>query len=511
MSQEAAAARAKAIGGSDTPQSPDRRRWLALAVIALAQLMVVLDATVVNIAMPSAQHALHITDAERQWIVTAYTLTFGGLLLFGGRIADYFGRKRAFLIGLLGFAAASALGGAASSAGTLFAARGLQGAFGALLAPAALSLLTVTFTEPRERAKAFGVFGAISGGGAAIGLISGGLLTEFATWRWCLLVNIPVALITFAAAVPLVRESRAHGNTRYDLPGAALSTGGLAALVYGFTKAATESDHWGSATTLVWLGVAALLLVGFVVWEARTANPLLPLRVLLDRNRGVSYLVSVLIGAGMMGMFLFMTYYLQLTLHYSALRTGVAYLPFSGGIVVAAGLAAQLLPRFGPRVLMTTGGLLATVAMVWLTQLDLNSSYTTHILPSFIAMSLGMGLTFVPLSSTALSGVGNHDAGVSSAMVNTTQQVGGSLGTALLNTIFTTSLAGYAASHGGSPAALAHGAIHGYNVAFTVSAVLLAAGALLAALFIRRPPEVATANHEAIESTEPETAPAFVL
>jgi EmrB/QacA subfamily drug resistance transporter len=487
MSQQSTAGSTAVTGGRDTTVPPDSRRWLALAVIAIAQLMVVLDATVVNIALPSAQHALHISDADRQWIVTAYTLTFGGLLLFGGRVADYFGRKRAFLIGLTGFALASALGGAATSAATLFAARALQGAFGALLAPAALSLLTVTFTEARERARAFGVFGAISGGGAAIGLISGGLLTEYLTWRWCLLVNIPIALVAFAAALPLVRESRAQGNTRYDVPGAILATGGLTALVYGFTKAATEQDHWTSPVTLAWLGWSAVLLAVFVWWESRTSNPLLPLRVLLDRNRGVSYLVSILIGSGMLGMFLFMTYYLQLTLGYSALRAGVAYLPFSGGIVVAATLAAQLLPRFGPRVLMTVGGLLATAAMVWLTQLDLHSSYVTHILPSFIAMSLGMGLMFVPLSATALSGVGNHDAGVASAMVNTTQQVGGSLGTALLNTIFTTAVAGYATTHGISPAARAQGAIHGYNVAFTVSAALLAAGAVLVVLFIRKP------------------------
>jgi EmrB/QacA subfamily drug resistance transporter len=501
MSQETAAASAVANGGRDTASPPDSRRWLALAVIALAQLMVVLDATVVNVALPSTQHALHITDANRQWIVTAYTLTFGGLLLFGGRVADYFGRKRAFLIGLVGFAGASALGGAATSAGMLFAARGLQGAFGALLAPAALSLLTVTFTEAKERARAFGVFGAISGGGAAIGLISGGLLTEYANWRWCLLVNVPVALITFAAAVPLVRESRAHGNTRYDVPGAILATAGLVALVYGFTKAATEADHWTANVTIGWLVAAAVLLAGFLVWESRTANPLLPLRVLWDRNRGVSYLVSIMIGAGLLGMFLFMTYYLQLTLHYSALKTGVAYLPFSGGIIVAAGIASQLLPRVGPRVLMTVGGLLTTAAMIWLTQLDLGSSYVTHILPSFIAMSLGMGLTFVPLSSTALSGVGNHDAGVASAMVNTTQQVGGSLGTALLNTIFTTAVASYATLHGASPAAQAHAAIHGYNVAFTVSAVLFAAGSVLVFLFIRKPAESAPSAHEATEST----------
>jgi EmrB/QacA subfamily drug resistance transporter len=502
MAQENAVAPVAATGaGAQAP--PDSRRWLALAIIALAQLMVVLDATVVNVALPHAQHALHISNADRQWMVTAYTLTFGGLLLLGGRVADYFGRKRTFLIGLVGFAAASALGGAALNEGMLFGARALQGAFGALLAPAALSLLTVTFTEAKERARAFGVFGAISGGGAAIGLIAGGVLTQYASWRWCLLVNVPVALIALLAAIPIVHESKASGDTRYDIPGAILATTGLVALVYGFTEAAkphgTSTNGWSSGTTIACLVGAAVLLAGFLWWESRTRNPLLPLRVILDRNRGASYIVSILIGAGLLGMFLFMTYYLQLTEHYSPLKTGVAYLPFSGGIIVSAGIAAQLLPRVGPRVLMTIGGILATVSMVYLTRLTADSSYATHILPSFIGMSLGMGLLFVPLSATALSNVANHDAGVASAMVNTTQQVGGSLGTALLNTIFTTAVASYAVAHGVGQHAQVSGAIHGYNVAFTASAALFGAAAVLAALFIRRPVEFKPAEQPADE------------
>jgi MFS family permease len=258
------------------------------------------------------------------------------------------------LIGLVGFAGASGLGGLATNAGTLFAARGLQGVFGALLAPAALSLITVTFTDVKDRAKAFGVFGAISGVGAAIGLLLGGVLTEYTTWRWCLLVNIPIALAAFALALPIVRESRAEGNTKYDVPGAVLATGGLVALVYGFTKAA--EDGWGTGVTLFFFALAAVLLVGFVVFESRTANPLLPLRVVLHRNRGGSFLVSVVMGAGMLGMFLFMTYYFQSTLQYSPLESGVAYLPFSGALIVTAVLASSLLPRVGPRAMMTTGG-----------------------------------------------------------------------------------------------------------------------------------------------------------
>ncbi|HZD97708.1 MAG TPA: MFS transporter [Micromonosporaceae bacterium] len=504
MPQDNAVATAPAAGVRAT--APPDRRWWALVVIMLAQLMVVLDATVVNVALPHAQAALDISNADRQWIVTAYTITFGGLLLLGGRIADYFGRKRTFMIGLIGFAGASALGGFAVNEGMLFGARALQGAFGALLAPAALSLLTVTFTEAKERAKAFGVYGAISGGGAAIGLISGGVLTQYASWRWCLFVNIPIAIIALVAAIPLVHESKAQGNTRYDIPGAVLATLGLVALVYGFTEAAkphgTSTNGWAAPVTISMLVSALALLAAFLWWESRTNNPLLPLRVITDRNRATSYLVSILVGAGLLGMFLFMTFYLQQTQHYSPLKTGIAYLPFSGGLILAAGIAAQFLPRVGPRILMTIGGVLATAAMVWLTQLDANSSYVTAILPAFVAMSIGMGLLFVPLGATALSGVGNHDAGVASAMVNTTQQVGGSLGTALLNTIFTTTVASFAVTHGTSPAARVGGAIHGYNVAFTASAMLFAVAGLLAALFIRKPTDIIADNGTVNENRE---------
>jgi EmrB/QacA subfamily drug resistance transporter len=468
-----------AIPHDEQPPGPDPKRWLALGVLALAQLMVVLDATIVNIAMPRAQVALHISTADRQWILTAYTLAFGGLLLLGGRIADYVGRKRIFLIGLVGFAAASALGGAAQNAGMLFAARGIQGAFGALLAPAALSLITVTFTDVRDRAKAFGVFGAISGVGAAIGLIMGGVLTQYADWRWCLFVNIFIAAIAFALAVPIVHESRATGNTRYDIPGTVLATGGLVSLVYAFTNAA--SNGWTSPSTLVYFAIAAVLLVGFVALESRQANPLLPMRIVAHRNRGGSYLTSILLGAGLMGMFLFMTYYFQQTLGYSPLKSGVSYLPFSGALIVTAIGASSLLPRFGPRVIMTIGGLVASGGMIWLTQLRIDSSYPEMILPALILLAVGMGCVFVPLSNTALTGVATHDAGVASAMVNTTQQIGGSLGVALLNTVFTTAALSYGKKHG--PAL---GAMHGYNVAFSVSAALLLAATLVVFLMIRR-------------------------
>jgi EmrB/QacA subfamily drug resistance transporter len=489
--QDTAVTRVPPAGGPTV----DPRRWLALAVVSIAQLMVVLDATIVNIAMPSAQHALHISDANRQWIVTAYTLAFGGLLLLGGRVADYIGRKRAFLIGLVGFAVASALGGLATNALTLFAARGIQGAFGALLAPAALSLITVTFTDVKDRARAFGVFGAISGVGAAIGLILGGLLTEYTSWRWTLLVNIAFAATAFALAVPIVRESRAHGNTKYDVPGAVLATSGLLTLVYGFTKAA--EDGWSAGITLSFFAIAAVTLFGFVVVESRSANPLLPLRVVWDRSRGGSFLVSVLLGAGMLGMFLFMTYYFQGTLHYTPLRSGVAYLPFSGALIVTAIVASGLLPRVGARYMMTVGGALATGAMIWLTQLEIDSSYVSFILPALVIMATGMALVFVPLGNTALTGVSDHDAGVASAMVNTTQQVGASLGVALLNTVFTTALANFISANG--PASAPLGAVHGYNVAFTLSSVLLGAATIAAFTLIPGAKTRRTAGTDAVE------------
>jgi EmrB/QacA subfamily drug resistance transporter len=480
--------------GSDTAADPDQsgqnsKRWLALAVIGFAQLMVILDATIVNIALPSAQRELGITDADRQWMVTAYTLAFGGLLLLGGRIADYTGRKRTFIIGLLGFAGASALGGIASTAMLLFAARALQGAFAALLAPAALSLITVTFTEPRERARAFGVFGAISGGGAAIGLILGGVLTEYASWRWCLGVNVPIAIGAALAAIPIVRESRAHGNTSYDIPGAVLVTLGLVSLVYGFTEAAKPEVGWDAPTTMGFLGAAVVLLVAFVVWEARTANPLLPLWIALDRNRGGSYLVFLLVGAGLFAVFLFLTYYFQLNLGYSPLKAGFAFLPFSGGIIVSAGIVAQLLPRVGPKPLMVGGLAMAVLGMLYLTQLTQTTSYVTHVLPAELVISIGMAGVFIPASSTALVGVGSHDAGVASALLNTTQQVGGSLGTALLNTLYASAVTNFLIANPPANPATARQTqfdafLHGYHVAFFWGAMLLLAALVSAVVFI---------------------------
>ena len=489
------------VPAADTPSErtePDPGRWWALVVLAAAQLMIILDASIVNIALPSAQEDLGISNADRQWMVTAYTLSFGALLLLGGRIADYTGRKRTFIIGLIGFAGASALGGLAPNQELLFAARALQGAFAALMAPASLSIVTVTFTEPKERAKAFGVFGALAGGGAAIGLIVGGVLTEYASWRWCLGVNVPFALIVAAAAIPLVHESKAHGDTRYDVPGVLLATTGLFSLVYGFTEAArlknpddrssTEVQGWGDPSTLTFLILAVVLLVAFVVWERRARNPMLPLRVVLDRNRGGSFLVFLFVGAALYAMFLFLTYYFQVNLGYTPLEAGFAFLPFSLGIIITAGFVSQLLPRVGPRALILPGLVMAIVGMLLLTQIDQDSSYWVLVFPAMVVMSVGLAGVFIPAASTSLIGVESHDAGVASATLNTSQQIGGSLGTALLNTVFASAVTAYfitnpPTSPGQAEQILPLAFIHGYHVAFFWGAALFAC-ALIASIVL---------------------------
>jgi len=464
---------------------PDPRRWGILAIVVMAQLMVVLDASIVTIALPSAQKALHISVANRQWVITAYTLAFGGLLLLGGRIADFRGRKRVFILGLIGFAGASALGGLATDQAMLFAARALQGGFAALMAPAALSILTITFADnPAERAKAFGAYGAVSGAGGAIGVLAGGILTQYASWRWCLLVNVPIALVTAFAAFRVVKESRTPGTTRYDIPGVLLSTIGLVSLVYGFTKAETEG--WGSSTTLTLLCLAGILLVAFVFVESRSSHPLLPPRVVRDRNRGGAFLASLLTGAGLFAMFVFLSYYFQSVLHYSALKAGIAFLPFAGGVVVAAAASTVLVPKIGPRMPMTIGLLLGALGLLWLTQIGVHTSYWTHVLPPELLMSLGLGLAFPALSSTALIRVREEDSGVASALVNTTQQVGGSLGTALLNTLAATATANYIVAHG--PAFARAGVVHGFAVAFACGAGMLALAAIVSAVFVNARP-----------------------
>ena len=477
------------------PAALDPNRWRMLAVIAIAQLMIVLDGSIVNVALPHMQEALGISDANRQWVVTAYTLAFGSLLLLGGRVADYWGRKRTFIVGLLGFAAASALGGLAPSQEYIFAARGLQGLFAALLAPAALSLVTVTFTEPHERAKAFGVFGALSGGGAAIGLIAGGILTDGPGWRWVLWVNVPIAIITAIFAWVIVRESRADGHPSFDIPGALLGTLGLLSLVYGFNRVAEASHGWADPLAIAFLVASLVFLITFVIVERRVKNPLLPLRIPAHSIRGGSYLTFLMVGAGLFAMFLFLSYYLQGVLGYSALKSGLHFLPFSLGLILTAGIVARVLPRTGPRPLMVGGLAIASAGMLLLLRIQPQDQYWTHVFPSLTMMSVGMAFVFIPASSTALIGVQPRDAGIASALLNTSQQVGGSVGLALLSTLALSAqkrsidaigLGDYTASDGTTyQAPQPESLVAGFHAGFLWGAVLLFMG-LLASLFLVR-------------------------
>ena len=462
-----------------TPNPHHERRWLILGVIAIAQLMVVLDLTVVNIALPSAQADLGFSDDARQWIVTAYALAFGSLLLLGGRLGDLFGRKWTFAGGLLGFAAASAVGGAAGSFGVLVAARAVQGVFGALLAPSALALLTTTFSDDaRERGKAFGIYSAISGSGAAIGLLLGGTLTEWLSWRFSLYVNLLFAVPAALAGIRLVVNERRADRPPLDLPGTATATLGLFALVYGFSNSETHS--WGDTVTVVMLAASAVLLAGFVAIESRTAHPLLPLRVMRDRTRGGAYLSLGLTYVAMFAVFLFLTYYLQRTKGFSPIETGLAYLPLTAVIMPTAILAnVVLLRRFGPRTLLVAGMVLAGGAMVWFAQLTPTSSYAGHVLPALLLMALGFGNIISPGIASATYGVDPHDSGVASAMVNTMQQVGGSIGTALLSSIFASAVSSYAEGHAPGPRLATDAAMHGYTVIFWVAAGVFVVGALV--------------------------------
>ncbi|WP_148615294.1 MFS transporter [Nocardioides rubriscoriae] len=487
---------------SDTATGPTsaRARWLVLGVVSLAQIVVVLDATIVNIALPSAQKALGFSNDDRQWVVTAYALAFGSLLLLGGRLGDRLGRKPMFVTGLVGFAAASALGGAAPSFEVLVGARAAQGVFGALLAPAALSLLTVTFTDPTERGRAFAVFGAISGAGGAVGLILGGALTEYLSWRWCLYVNVPLAAVAVVGAVLLLgKEQRPADQPRLDLAGVALSVSGLVALVYGLANA--ESDGWSSGPTLGFIAAGVVLLALFTWVEARVEHPLLPLRVLLDRTRGGSFVAVGLVGAGMFGVFLFLTYYLSTVLGYQPLETGVSFLPMIVGIVVAAQVAAPVVTRLGVKVPVTVGFATGAVGMFLFTRLGLDSTYWADVFPGLVVLGLGIGLVIAPSISAATAGVDRADAGVASAAVNTFQQIGGSIGTAVLSAVAATAATDYLDGRNpADPLVQAMAGIESYTTAFTWAAGVFALGAVVSALLL---------PHGALE-VDPDAEPVLV-
>ena len=461
------------------PAQRDRRRWVALAFIAVAQLMIALDATIVSIALPSAQAALGASDADRQWVVTAYTLAFGGLLLLGGRIADYLGRKRAFMIGLAGFALASLAGGAAPNFAALVAARAAQGAFAALLAPTALALLATSFTEARERATAFAVYGSIAGSGAAIGMLLGGALTQYLSWRWCLYVNLPVAIVAAIGAWIVLPASSDRGRPSLDVPGVVLAGAGLVSLVYGTTEAVRSG--WSSATVIALLAASAVLLVLFVLREARTPSPLLPLRIVTDRNRGGAYLAVGLALAGMFGAYLFLTYDFQVVLHYTPLQAGLAFLPIT--VASQAGswlIARRLMPLTPPRALMAPGALVAAAGLVLLTQLHAGSSFVSVVLPAELLLGLGLSTAMVPAFSVATHGVDPREAGVASATVNAAQQVGASLGVAVLNTIAATATAAYLGPR-------TEAVLHGFAQATGWGAAIMVLSAVVAALLVRAP------------------------
>ncbi len=468
-------------GGHRT--APRDHRWLILVIVAVAQLMVVLDATIVNIALPSAQHALGFPNSDRQWVVTAYALAFGSLLLLGGRIGDMFSRKWVFITGLAGFALSSALGGAAVSFGMLVTARTLQGAFGAILAPAALGTLVSTFRNPRERGRAFGVFGSVAGGGGAVGLILGGVLTQYFSWRWTLYVNLIFAVIAIAGALAYMQSNRPATRPRMDWAGTVLASAGLFLIVFGFSHA--ELAGWTAALTVGSLAAGVLLLAAFVLAERRVSHPLLPLRVIMDRKRGGAYVSVGLSGIAIFGVFLFLTYYLQLVKGYSPVTSGLAFLPMIACILISSNSSSiVLLPRVGPRALIVTGMVLGGSAMAYLTQISVSSSYAGSVLPALLVMGLGFGMIFAPAINTATAGVSRQDSGVASALVNTMQQVGGSIGTAALSTVALTATASYLTVHHTGPLAPAVAAVHGYTMAFTVSAALFAFGALVALVLL---------------------------
>ncbi len=466
---------------AERTSSPNR--WAVLALLGVAQLMVVLDATIVNIALPSAQHALHFSTNSRQWVVTAYALAFGSLLLLGGKLGDLFGRKWTLIGGLTGFAVASAIGGLATSFGMLVGARALQGAFGAMLAPSALGLLTVTFQGSPDRPKAFGIFSAIAAGGASVGLLLGGALTQAISWRWSLYVNLAIAVPTAILALRLLRNERQPGRPPIDLPGVAIASGGLFALVYGFSSAETTS--WSNPVTIASLAISAVLLSSFVAVERRVANPLLPLHIVWDRARGGAYATIALAGSAVFAVFLFLTYYLQQNLGYSPLKTGLAFLPMTGMIVLTATtVQTRVLPRTGAKPLVATGMTLGLAAMIVFTQLTPHGAYATHVLPGLLLVGTGMGCVFAPAFSTATLGVKSSDAGIASAMVNTSQQVGGSVGTALLSTIFASAAASFASTHAKTAGLASAASIHGYTTAFEWAAALFGIGLLVALVIL---------------------------
>jgi EmrB/QacA subfamily drug resistance transporter len=460
--------------------SPTASRWVALGVIAVAQLMVALDATIVNVALPTAQASLGFDDAQRSWVITAYTLSFAGLLLLGGRICDRIGRRRAMLIGLTGFALSSALAGAAGDLSVLVAGRALQGACAALMAPAALSLIAVTFTDPRERGKAFGIFGAVASSGAVTGLLLGGALTEYAGWRWCLYVNVVVAAVAIVVARRVLPSGDGYA-VRIDVASGVVATGALAAIVFACSNAATYG--WDSARVLLAGATGLVLGAAFLVRQARTEHPLLPLMILADRARATAYLATATSVIGTFGMFLMLTYHFQVVLGYSPLHTGLAFLPLNLAVIASSGVASRLMGSVSARALVVPGLVVASAGLGLLTQLEPTSGYLRLILPAMVLVGAGVGCVFTPSIGVATGGIDPRMAGIAAATANTAMQIGGSVGTAVLNTIAIDATHGYA----GTPA---QAIVHGFATATSVAAVVLVVVAVVVATSLRpRQPE----------------------
>lgn len=441
------------LASADTePKTGGKSRWGALVFLALAQFMVVLDGTIVNLALPRLQVEMGISDSTRSWVVTAYALVFGAFLLLGGRIADFWGRKRTFIVASAGFAIASLIGGIAQESWELIGARALQGLFAALLAPAALALLTVSFPGGKDRGTAFAIFGSISGVGAAAGVLLGGFLTDYVSWRWCFFVNVPIALIAMFGVLKMVRESKAEGPAKYDWPGVVLAALGLGSLVYGFTNA----EHgWDTPEAWGFILAGVVLMVLFVAVEKKVRHPLLPLRVATERNRGAAFLASFLSGAVLIGGILFINYYIQIVLGFAPFAAGLASLPMTVVLILTAAMVAKNLPKLGAKIPTAVGPVFMAAAMLWLTQVSAEGTYLVNMLPALVLMGIGLGMVFVPMQNLALFGVDEDDAGVASALVNASQQIGGSLGIALFSTIAAASTA--AAAAGNQVAALSIG------------------------------------------------------
>jgi EmrB/QacA subfamily drug resistance transporter len=490
--------------GETRPRGRGRpeRRWFALVVIATAQLMTALDATIVNIALPSAQRALEFSDAQRQWVVTAYTVCFAGLLLFGGRVADAAGRRRSFQIGLAGFGLASLLAGLAPTLPVLAVGRALQGAFAALIAPTALSLLAVTFTDQRERTRAFAIYGAVASSGAAAGLLAGGVLTEYLDWRWCLFVNVAITGAVLTVGRLVLPDPPRFGSAGLDAASAVLATGGLAAVVFGCSQAA--AGGWAQPIVFGALLGGVAMVATFALRQARIPNPLLPLRILADRSRAGAYLAVATAVVGAFGMFLILTYHLQVVLHYSPVRAGLAVLPMTlANALSGYQLGNRLMPRLPPRILIAGGLLVAAAGLALITQLTPHSGYLATILPAQILIGTGMGALFPPAFQLAIRGVTQQDAGIASAVINAATQVGSSIGTAILNTLAVTATATYLATHPTAPTLQRAALIHGYATATAWATGLLAAMAVLVYLLIP-PPRPQPTEHN--QTTHTQTA-----